>query len=239
MRCRPRGAGAGAGWREQPGLCPSFTFNVAIAPLGGEGWPCPAPPCTCPLAPPSLDLPSVFLWASVPTLHLASVLLPSWRWALGGCVGCPRRSAWEERRPWRCGWWLWGEGAGTAGGAGPRGPTPPGCPSPFAPWSPVCLLCRSSAGQNAAVVLRPVSFIERAVLLASGLRGPGFTCHVWTHSSGRGCGGRLLLLRGRPAAFSETLLCCTVATGCLLPDSLLFPLSVSLSTSCLPFLQFY
>lgn len=92
----------------------------------------------------------------------------------------PRRSAWEERRLWCCGWWLWSEGAGAAGGTGPRGPAPPRCPSPFAPWSPACLLRRSSAGQNTAVLPRPVSFIERAVLSASGLRGPGFTRHVWT-----------------------------------------------------------
>lgn len=28
----------------------------------------------------------------------------------------PQRSAWGERRLWRCGWWLWDEGAGAAGG---------------------------------------------------------------------------------------------------------------------------
>ncbi|CAM9533805.1 unnamed protein product [Rangifer tarandus platyrhynchus] len=48
---------------------------------------------------------------------------------------------------------------------------------------------RSPGGQNTAVVLRPVSFIEPTVLLASGLRGPGFTSHVWTPSLGGGEGG--------------------------------------------------
>ncbi|CAI9154926.1 unnamed protein product [Rangifer tarandus platyrhynchus] len=47
---------------------------------------------------------------------------------------------------------------------------------------------RSPGGQNTAVVLRPVSFIEPTVLLASGLRGPGFTSHVWTPSLGGGEG---------------------------------------------------
>lgn len=152
LRCRPRGLGREAGWREQPGL-PHFTFNVAIAPLGG-GLAMPCASLHLPTCPPSLDLPSVFLWSLCAHTSLGLGALPSW-WALGGCVGLPsRRSAWEERRPWRMG-----------GGCGVKRQAPVGALAPAAdsargvhhrllPWSPACLLCRSSAWDRAAVVLK-------------------------------------------------------------------------------------
>lgn len=188
MRCRPRGAGAGVGWRERAGGsglgCALASPSVWSAPLlegrASHALRLPAPahlppsPQTCQV---SFSGP---LWPHFTWPGCSFFPGGGHRVAVWVAPPVPRRSAWEERRLWCCGWWLWSEGAGAAGGTGPRGPAPPRCPSPFAPWSPACLLRRSSAGQNTAVLPRPVSFIERAVLSASGLRGPGFTRHVWT-----------------------------------------------------------
>ena len=115
------------------------------------------------------------------------------------------------------------------GGCGVKGQAQrealPRGPSPFAPWSTACLLLRSPTGQNTAAVLRPVSFIERTALLASGLRGPGFTSHVWMPSLGGGEGEHLLVLwAGPPRSVRRPALPRgTVVAECLFLESLLSP----------------
>lgn len=121
-----------------------------------------------------------------------------------------------------------GGGCGVKGKGQAQREAPPRGPSPFAPWSTACLLLRSPAEQSTAVVLRPVSFIEQTVLLASGLRGPGFTSHVWTPSLGGGEGEHLLApWAGPPRSVRRPALPRgTVVGECLFLDSLLSPGSV-------------
>lgn len=62
------------------------------------------------------------------------------------------------------------------------------------------------------------------MLLASGLRGPGFTSHVWTPSLGGGEGERLLVpWAGPPLGETARSAAGTAVAECLFLDSLLSP----------------
>lgn len=199
----------------------------AIAPLGGEAGHALRLPAPCPCSP-SLDLPSVFLWASVPTLHLASVLLPFLEVGTGWlCMGRSKVRLGKRRHVA-----LSGGGCGVKGQA-QRGRWPPR-PGLRRGVHHRLLLVSSlsplqvSAGQTLRIVLRPVSFIERAVLLASGavvLASP-VTCGRTARAGVRWASPSA----ARPACRRSVRLCSAALCNWVSASGLLlFPLSVSLN----------